>query len=72
MAHEEPEHQAGPVGPQSPQDLPEPGADPRGALGDEPAPRTAAAPASVRPERSHGTASHAPGLVDADDPQSEG
>ncbi|MCX5206856.1 hypothetical protein OG897_36335 [Streptomyces sp. NBC_00237] len=69
MAHQDPERPPGPAGPQDP---PEPEADPRGALGDEPAPRAAAAPASGHTGRSHGTASHAPGVVGTLDPQSEG
>ncbi|MFI0976143.1 hypothetical protein ACH4SP_03835 [Streptomyces sp. NPDC021093] len=79
MAHEDPEHRIGHVGLPDPS---EPGADPRGALGDAPVPRTAAAPASVsvsasvsapgKPGRSHGTASHSPGVVGTPDPQPEG
>lgn len=69
MANEEAENEPGDV------ELPDPsgpGADPRVALGDEPVRRSAAVSPARTPGRSHGEASHSPGVVDTPDPQSEG
>lgn len=40
-----------------------PGADPRGAIGDEPVSRLADEPAAPAPGRSHGEASHSPSIL---------